>query len=84
MFDNLRSTPKQSQTILIILWISFLLAIFATGVFFSLVDPVILSESIQFMNHSSEVIYSVGFFLFWLLSFVSGYCAHLFTKTHNS
>ncbi|MDY7578981.1 hypothetical protein RGU70_11675 [Herbaspirillum sp. RTI4] len=46
-----------------ILWPSFLVAIFAEGCFFSLVDPRQLAMS----NDASTVnaVYTLGFFFFW-------------------
>lgn len=84
MFDNLKKPPKEWQKLFIILWISFLLAIMATGLVFSVIDPVILSNSIQFMNQSSVAIYSMGFLLFWILSVVSAYISYLFIKTYDA
>jgi hypothetical protein len=63
--------PKQQKCIAI-LWPSFLVAIVATGLFFSAFDP----DDLYPFGEQAEVsrlgIYSIGFLLFWLVSAVSG------------
>ncbi|MFZ6846803.1 hypothetical protein [Undibacterium sp. RuRC25W] len=69
--------------LMIVLWPAFLMACAATGLFFSLVDPmelIVLDERLQM--HSSGV-YTVGFFAFWLLGILSsGLTALLVQKAH--
>ncbi|MFZ6861408.1 hypothetical protein ACO0K7_02105 [Undibacterium sp. Ji67W] len=69
--------------LMIVLWPAFLMACAATGLFFSLVDPmelIVLDERLQM--HISGV-YTIGFFAFWLLGILSsGLTALLVQKAH--
>ena len=66
-----KDIPKLHKCIAI-LWPSFLMAIIATGLFFSAFDP---KDLFPFdMDHQITPlgIYSIGFFLFWALTALSG------------
>lgn len=73
---------SMSRLLMTILWPSFLMAGISVGVIFSLVDPdtlVVLGNSLEL---SSVVIYSVAFFMFWLLGAIaSGLTALLMCKS---
>ncbi len=57
-----------------ILWPSFLLAGVATMIFFAFIDPHELNLiSFPGIEFSRELGYSLGFFLFWLISAASSY-----------
>jgi len=56
------------QRIGAVLWISFLLATVATGVFFSAIDPLELRYCVSFPEVGRTTAYTVGFLLFWLLT----------------
>lgn len=56
------------QRLAAILWISFLLAAAATGLFFSVIDPLSLQYCVPFPEVSRTGAYSIGFFLFWMLT----------------
>ncbi len=61
-----------------ILWPSFMLAGVATMVFFAFVDPNELNLiSFPGIEISRELGYSLGFFLFWLISAASSYLTAL-------
>lgn len=60
-------------------WLSFLLAIAATGVFFSVLDPFELAPCLPFPEVSRMTAYSIGFLLFWLFAAAAGCLAVLFT-----
>ena len=60
------------QKCIAILWPSFLVAIVATGLFFSAFDPYDLFPFGEDMEISRLGIYSIGFLFFWLISAVSG------------
>ena len=61
-----------------ILWPSFLLAGVATMIFFAFVDPDELNLiSLPDIKFSRELGYSLGFFLFWLISAASSYLTAL-------
>lgn len=62
-----------------VLWLSFLLAGAATGVFFSAIDPDELKYCVSFPEVSRTGAYSIGFFLFWLLTGAAGVLAVSFT-----
>lgn len=69
--------------LMVVLWPAFLMACVATGLFFSLVDPmelIVLDHRLQM--HETGV-YTIGFFSFWLLGILSsGLTALLVQKTH--
>lgn len=62
-----------------VMWLSFLLAVGATGVFFSAIDPEELRYCVDFPEVSRTGAYTIGFFLFWLLTGASGLLAVAFT-----
>lgn len=62
-----------------VLWLSFLMATAATGVFFSILDPDDLRYCVPFPEVSRMAAYTIGFFLFWLLTAASGVLAVTFT-----
>jgi len=62
----------RTQKCIAVLWPSFMVAIIATGLFFSAFDP----DDLYPFGEQTEVsrlgIYSIGFLLFWLVSAISG------------
>ncbi len=54
--------------VLSVMWLSFLMAGVATGAFFSAIDPIELKYCVDFPEVSRTAAYSIGFFLFWLLT----------------
>ncbi len=62
-----------------VMWLSFLLAAIATGVFFSAIDPEELRFCVTFPEVNRTGAYTIGFFLFWLLTAASGVLAVAFT-----
>ena len=67
-----------AQRIITVLWLSFLMAIIATGAFFSAIDPLELKNCVDFPEVDRTTAYSIGFFLFWLLTASSGLLAVFF------
>ena len=75
------------QRIATVLWLSFLMAGVATGFFFSVIDPLKLKYCVDFPEVSRTAAYSIGFFLFWLLTASSSLLAAFFiypTKENQS
>ena len=70
MSDNRGDIPT-IQKIIAVLWPSFLTSGVATILFFTAFDPTILSLSGGFGEVSRLGGYSIGFFLFWLLTSVT-------------
>jgi hypothetical protein len=66
-----KQIPK-SQKCIAVLWPSFLVAIVATGLFFSAFDPADLYPFGEDTGVSRLGIYSIGFLCFWLISTISG------------
>jgi len=60
------------QKCIAVLWPSFLVAIIATGLFFSAFDPEDLYPFGEDTGVSRLGIYSIGFLCFWLISSISG------------
>lgn len=59
---------SKTQKIIAVLWPSFLTAGLATALFFTAFDPRELLSQTRFADVSRLGAYSVGFFLFWLLT----------------
>ena len=76
--------PSRLQAAIAILWPSFLIAVVATGLFFSAFDPEFLFP----FNSDAEVsilgVYSIGFFLFWLLTALSGIGTLYFSLSNDA
>ncbi len=66
-----RSIPR-AQTIIAVLWPSFLTASAATILFFTVFDPWQLLADTALADASRIAVYSGGFFLFWLLTAATG------------
>lgn len=56
------------KRLIYILWPSFIVAGIATGAFFTLFDPTDLRLFDREITLSRTAVYSIGFFLFWLLA----------------
>jgi len=68
-----------AQQVISVLWPSFLVAIVASGVFFSAFNPVDLIPFNLDIDISPLAAYSIGFFLFWVLAIISSYGTLYFT-----
>jgi hypothetical protein len=63
--------------LMVVLWPSFLMACVATGLFFSLVDPmelIVLDQRVQVHMLGA---YTIGFLLFWILGMFSSWLTAL-------
>lgn len=76
--DKAGAIPRP-QLIVTVLWLSFLMAVVATGVFFSAIDPLELKYCVSFPEVSRIGAYSIGFLLFWMLTASSSLLAVFFT-----
>jgi hypothetical protein len=79
-------TPDQiprSQQVIAVLWPSFIIAIIASGVFFSAFNPRDLIPFNLDIDISPLAAYSIGFFLFWLLAFLSSFGTLYFTVSNS-
>jgi len=70
--------PRAQQAISV-LWPSFIVAIVASGVFFSAFNPRDLTPYNLDIEISPLAAYSIGFFLFWLLGLLSSLGTMYFT-----
>ena len=61
------------QRVIAVLWPSFITSGIATGLFFTTFDPLDLLAASNQADISRMGVYSIGFFLFWLLT--SSTCA---------
>ena len=59
------------QRVIAIFWPSFLTSGVATGTFFTLFDPLDLLQIAGLPEISRMGVYSIGFFLFWLLTAIT-------------
>ena len=73
------SRIPRAQRIITVMWLSFLMAGMATGIFFSSIDPLELKYCVSFPEVSRTGAYTIGFFLFWLLTATSSLLAVFFT-----
>lgn len=71
-------TVSVAQRIVTVLWLSFVMAGIATGAFFSAIDPLELKYCVSFPEVSRIAAYSIGFFLFWILTASSSLLAVFF------
>ncbi len=72
--DNNEYDAKQIPTVqkvIAVLWPSFLTAGVATILFFAYFDPQLLMQISGYGNISRMAGYTIGFFLFWLLTSVT-------------
>lgn len=66
----MNETPR-TQCIIAVLWPSFLMSGLATILFFTFIDPADLVINQQSVEISRLGAYSIGFFLFWMLTAVT-------------
>lgn len=82
--ERAKKKPSWASILMVVLWPAFLAACVATGVFFSLVDPlelVVLDARVKMSTHG---VHTIGFFAFWLLGiFSSGLTVLLVQKYHD-
>lgn len=76
--SNVQQEKASFKSILmVVLWPAFLMACVATGVFFSLVDPmelIVLDERVQVHMLGA---YTIGFLIFWVLGAFSSWLTAL-------
>ncbi|WP_423679456.1 MULTISPECIES: hypothetical protein [unclassified Undibacterium] len=81
--NSAHSKAHLRPMLMIVLWPAFLMACAATGLFFSLVDPMELIIFDQRLQIHLTGVYTIGFFMFWLLGILSsGLTALLVQKAH--
>ncbi len=64
-----------------VLWPSFLVAVIAEGVFFSMIDPQELVIAGYQLADNHEAAYTVGFFVFWALFAISSGLTWVLSRT---
>jgi hypothetical protein len=79
------SNLEQEQTsvrsiLMVVLWPAFLMACVATGVFFSLVDPMELIVLDERVNVHILGAYTIGFLIFWALGAFSSWLTALLLR----
>lgn len=65
------TNPQLRSLLMIVLWPAFLMACVATGLFFSLVDPMELIVLDARIKVHALGAYTIGFFAFWMLGILS-------------
>ena len=80
--EDLEALPR-SQRLISVLWPSFIVAIVASGAFFSAFNPRDLVPFNLDVDISPVAAYSIGFFLFWLLGALSSYGSVYFTLSNS-
>jgi len=68
--SDARGKKNASPALIAILWPSFLVAGVATGLFFSALDPLMITRELN-LPASRTAAYSIGFFGFWSLGALS-------------
>jgi hypothetical protein len=63
-----------------VLWPSFLVAVAASGVYFSLFDPVDLDVLGMHVEANRIAAYTMGFFAFWILGSISSVMTLLLSR----
>ena len=82
IWDRSREIPEPFRFIAV-LWLTFLLAIIPTGLFFSIVDPATLAPCLTLRIDNEPLIYTLGFFAFWLLCACAGLLTTYFLGGSN-
>jgi len=72
-----------AKQLIFILWPSFIVAGIATGVFFTLFDPMDLQFFGVPIEASRTAVYSLGFFAFWALAAASSALTCFFQRTSS-
>jgi len=72
-----------TQQAIAVLWPSFIVAIVASGVFFSAFNPKDLVPFNLDIDISPLAAYSIGFLLFWIIAIVSSLGTHYFTISNR-
>lgn len=70
-----------SSLLMVVLWPGFLMACVASGVFFSLIDPmelIVFDERVQVHMLGA---YTIGFLIFWCLGSFSSFLTAVLLKT---
>ncbi|MEE9494161.1 MAG: hypothetical protein V3W04_12360 [Gammaproteobacteria bacterium] len=68
------------QRVIAVLWPSFVVAAIANGIFFTLFDPEDLLSTAGEVTISRMGVYTIGFFLFWLVTSISSTLTCYFRK----
>ena len=68
------------QRVSAVLWPSFIAAGIANSFFFTFFEPQALLYAGGYTEQSNTAVYSIGFFLFWLLTSVSSLMTSYFVK----
>lgn len=71
------------QKCIVTLWPSFMIAIVASGIFFSAFDPTELYPYDLDMEINAMGAYTLGFFIFWALSAMSSATTLYFAMTNS-
>lgn len=79
MSDLVPENIPPVQQAISVLWPSFIVAIVATGVFFSAFNPRDLVPYNIDVDISPLAAYSIGFFIFWIIALISSYGTLYFT-----
>jgi len=75
---------RQARQIAAIIWPSFLSAAFATMLFFAVVDPGLIGDSMTPSQRFSRMTgYGLGFFFFWLITMISSSTSILLIRSYN-
>ncbi len=82
MNTQLSPAIPRGQQAIAVLWPSFLIAIVASGVFFSAFDPHDLVPFHLDIEVSRLAAYSIGFLLFWLLAASASFGTLYFTLSN--
>ena len=81
--ENAASVFHLRHIVMSVLWPSFLMACVTSGLVFSLISPEQLMLLDTRIHLSSIGVYTVGFFVFWLVGAIaSSLTALLFVETH--
>jgi hypothetical protein len=80
IWDNAKPAPEPYRFIAI-LWLTFLITIPATGIFFSIFHPRELLTCTALPLISNLAAYTIGFFSIWFLTAISGLLVTYFLST---
>ena len=63
------------------LWPSFWMAIALSGVIFSLLDPMLITDQMGLADMPPLAVYTLGFFFIWIVCAWSGFFSILFSRS---
>jgi hypothetical protein len=72
---------RSGRFLMQVMWPSFMVAVVAEGLLFSLIDPLEIGFVSRHLGDSREAAYTIGFFVFWALLMAASTLTWILTNT---